>query len=100
MADSNEKNASTADQWQNAANLASRPKMDMAKALAILGFSSSRTLDANGGHDPRAELSCALSKQMHNIERRKQKSEEADARNPKKAAVKPVCRKASNLVYI
>ena len=60
-----------AQSWQAAAQSVVRPKMDMAKALAIMGFSSSRTLDPNGGHDPRKELSEALSRQMALIDRKK-----------------------------
>ena len=66
-------------QWQTAAATVVRPKMDMSKALAILGFSSSRTLDPAGGHDPKAELSHALSKQMEVIERKKARMPAAKA---------------------
>ena len=39
-----------------------RPKMDFAKALSIMGFSTSRTLDPSGGHDAKVELNAALSR--------------------------------------
>lgn len=42
---------------------AARAKMDVSRALAIMGFSSSRTLDT----DARNELNTALSKQMEII---------------------------------
>ena len=42
---------------------AARAKMDVSKALAIMGFSSSRTLD----HDAKTELNSALAKQMEII---------------------------------
>jgi hypothetical protein len=48
-----------------------KPKMDFAKALSIMGFSTSRTLDPSGGHDARVELNAALSKKMLDIEKRK-----------------------------
>ncbi len=89
MADSSS-GKSSVEQWQNAAQSVARPKMDMAKALAILGFSSSRTLDANGGHDPKVELSNALSRSMVNLEKRKAKAEAMAAKNPGKA-IKNVC---------
>ncbi len=41
-----------------------RAKMDVSKALAIMGFSSSRMLD----HDAKSELNSALSKQMEIID--------------------------------
>ena len=48
-----------------------KPKMDFAKALSIMGFSTSRTLDPSGGHDARVELNAALSRKMADIEKRK-----------------------------
>ncbi len=53
--------------WQTATQTLIRPKMDVAKALAILGFTSSRTLD----HDARSELNAALNRQMELIERKR-----------------------------
>ena len=41
-----------------------KPKMDFAKALSIMGFSTSRTLDPSGGHDARVELNGALSRKV------------------------------------
>ena len=48
-----------------------KPKMDFAKALSIMGFSTSRTLDPSGGHDAKVELNAALSRKMADIEKRK-----------------------------
>ena len=48
-AESSSTSSGNANSWQNAAQNVVRPKMDVAKALAILGFSSSRSLDPAGG---------------------------------------------------
>ncbi len=55
---SHENNDGPRSRWAMA-----RAKMDVSKALAIMGFSSSRTLD----RDAREELNSALSKQMEMI---------------------------------
>jgi len=55
--------------WQAAKSIA-RPKMDVPKALAVLGFSSSRTLDT----DAKMELNNALSRQMELLERKKMRA--------------------------
>ncbi len=47
-----------------------RAKMDVSKALAIMGFSSSRTLD----HDARGELHSALARQMEMLGKGKELS--------------------------
>lgn len=39
-----------------------------------MGFSSSRTLDPAGGHDPKMELAQALNSQMIRLEKKKQKT--------------------------
>ena len=51
-----------------------KPKMDFAKALSIMGFSTSRTLDPSGGHDAKVELNAALSRKMADIEKRKRQA--------------------------
>ena len=55
-----------------------KPKMDFAKALSIMGFSTSRTLDPSGGHDARVELNAALSRKMADIEKRKRAANKKD----------------------
>lgn len=53
-----------------------RPKMDLAKALSTMGFSTSRTLDPSGGHDTRSELNAALSRRMSEMEKRKRANQQ------------------------
>lgn len=55
-----------------------KPKMDFAKALSIMGFSTSRTLDPSGGHDAKVELNAALSRKMADIEKRKRAANKKD----------------------
>ena len=64
-----------------------KPKMDFAKALSIMGFSTSRTLDPSGGHDAKVELNAALSRKMADIEKRKRASSKKDEKN--KSKLKP-----------
>ena len=64
-----------------------KPKMDFAKALSIMGFSTSRTLDPSGGHDAKVELNAALSRKMADIEKRKRASMKKDEKN--KSTLKP-----------
>lgn len=61
-------------QWQSVAQSVAKPKMDLSKALAIMGFSSSRVLDPSAGHNPKTELSSALTKRMQEIETRRHQS--------------------------
>ena len=70
--------------WQSA-NQVIKPKMDLSKALAIMGFQSSRVLDSYAGHDPRAELSGALCKRMAELDARKNgQPEPADPRRARR----------------
>ena len=48
-----------------------RPKMDVGKALSIMGFTSARALDQSGGNDAISELNAALSKRMDVFEKKK-----------------------------
>ena len=48
-----------------------RPKMDVSKALSIMGFTSARSLDQSGGNDALGELNSALSKRMEHYEKKK-----------------------------
>ena len=48
-----------------------RPKMDVSKALSILGFTSARVLDQSGGNDAVKELNIALSIKMEHMEKKK-----------------------------
>ena len=64
-----------------------KPKMDFAKALSIMGFSTSRTLDPSGGHDAKVELNAALSRKMADIEKRKRASSKKEEKN--KSKLKP-----------
>ena len=55
-----------------------KPKMDLAKALSTMGFSTSRTLDPSGGHDARSELNAALSRRMNDLEKKKKLASQKD----------------------
>lgn len=57
--------------WENATTAIKRPKMDLAKALGIMGFSSSRTLVQGDGHEPKNELNSALCRRMAELEKKK-----------------------------
>ena len=57
--------------WENATTAIKRPRMDLAKALGIMGFSSSRNLHRGEGHDPKMELNLALNKKMEELERKR-----------------------------
>ena len=48
-----------------------RPKMDVSKALSIMGFTSARALDQSGGNDAVKELNIALSLKMEHMEKKK-----------------------------
>ena len=48
-----------------------RPKMDVSKALSIMGFTSARALDQSGGNDAVKELNVALSIKMEHMEKKK-----------------------------
>ena len=48
-----------------------RPKMDVSKALSIMGFTSARSLDQSGGNGAIRELNSALSRRMEHYEWKK-----------------------------
>ena len=48
-----------------------RPKMDVSKALSIMGFTSARTLDQSSGNNALTELNLALSKKKESLEKKK-----------------------------
>jgi hypothetical protein len=48
--------------------------MDSARALGIMGFSSTRWMDASTGMDPKEALDKALSDQMQNISQKKKQA--------------------------
>ena len=66
-----------------------KPKMDHAKALSMLGFTTSRALDPSSGQDAKGELNAALSRRMAELEKKKRLAKQKD-----KTAV---CDKASSL---
>ena len=63
-------------------------KMDHAKALSMLGFTTSRALDPSSGQDAKGELNAALSRRMAELEKKKRLAKQKD-----KTAV---CDKASS----
>ena len=65
-----------------------KPKMDHAKALSMLGFTTSRALDPSSGQDAKGELNAALSRRMAELEKKKRLAKQKD-----KTAV---CDKASS----
>ena len=67
-----------------------KPKMDHAKALSMLGFTTSRALDPSSGQDAKGELNAALSRRMAELEKKKRLAKQKD-----KTAV---CDKASSKV--
>ena len=60
-----------------------RPKMDLAKAMSMLGFTSTRSLDQSGGKDAILELNVALSKRMEQFEKKKRITIEKQKENRK-----------------
>ena len=69
-----------------------KPKMDHAKALSMLGFTTSRALDPSSGQDAKGELNAALSRRMAELEKKKRLAKQKD-----KTAV---CDKASIVVVV
>ena len=55
-----------------------KPKMDLAKALSMMGFGTSRTLDPSGSKNARIELNAALTRKMNDFETKRRKLLEAD----------------------
>ena len=55
-----------------------KPKMDLAKALGMMGFGSARIEDHSGKRNALDELNNALSRQMENMEERKKKIEKTE----------------------
>ena len=68
-----------------------KPKMDHAKALSMLGFTTSRALDPSSGQDAKGELNAALSRRMAELEKKKRLAKQKD-----KTAV---CDKASSQAF-
>ena len=48
-----------------------KPKMDVSKALSLMGFTSARSLDQSGGNDALRELNSALVRRMEHYEKKK-----------------------------
>ena len=71
-----------------------RPKMDAAKALSIMGFTSARALDQSGGNDAIVELNVALSKRMELFERKKRMAIEKGKLQKPEVQVNPLADKA------
>ncbi len=67
-----------------------KPKMDLAKALSIMGFSSSRTLDPSMGHDTKSELANAVARQMVTIDRKKRAGRQLPTHEQKREDVRKV----------
>ena len=55
-----------------------KPKMDLAKALGMMGFGSARIENQSGKQNAFDELNNALSRQMENMEERKKKIEKTE----------------------
>ena len=55
-----------------------KPKMDLAKALSMMGFGTSRTLDPSGSKNARIELNAALTRKMNDFETKRRKLLETD----------------------
>ena len=64
--------------WRGARRKLIKPKMDLAKALAMMGFGSARIEDQSGKRNAFDELNSALSRQMENIDKRKKKIEDTE----------------------
>ena len=64
--------------WRGARRKLIKPKMDLAKALAMMGFGSARIEDQTGKRNALDELNSALSRQMENIDKRKKKIEDTE----------------------
>ena len=63
-----------------------KPKMDLAKALGMMGFGSARIEDQSGKRNALDELNNALSRQMENMEERKKKIEKTEKVEARKEA--------------
>ena len=63
-----------------------KPKMDLAKALGMMGFGSARIEDQSGKRNALDELNNALSRQMENMEERKKKIEKTEKIEARKEA--------------
>lgn len=50
-----------------------KPKMDLAKALTMMGFGTARIVDRSGERNALDELNTALSRQMENFDKKKKK---------------------------
>ena len=55
-----------------------KPKMDLAKALSMMGFGTARTLDPSGSKNARNELNAALTRKMNDFETKRRKLLELD----------------------
>ena len=55
-----------------------KPKMDLAKALSMMGFGTARTLDPSGSKNARNELNAALTRKMNDFEAKRRKLLELD----------------------
>ena len=55
-----------------------KPKMDLAKALSMMGFGTARTLDPSGSKNARNELNAALTRKMNDFEGKRRKLLELD----------------------
>ena len=55
-----------------------KPKMDLAKALSIMGFGTARTLDPSGSKNARMELNASLQRKMNDFDQKKRKLLEMD----------------------
>ena len=50
-----------------------KPKMDLAKALSLMGFGTTRSLDPSGSRSARSELNAALTRKMTDFEMKRKK---------------------------
>ena len=55
-----------------------KPKMDLAKALSMMGFGTARSLDPSGNKNARAELNVCLSRKMADFDTKRKKLLELD----------------------
>ena len=55
-----------------------KPKMDLAKALSIMGFGTARTLDPSGSKNARMELNASLTRKMNDYDAKRRKLLEMD----------------------
>ena len=64
--------------WRGARRKLIKPKMDLAKALGMMGFGSARIEGPSGKTNALDELNIALSRQMESLEERKKKIEKTE----------------------